>query len=110
MPDTLDLDARYSVASSPGIAFYLLGYAKEMTEERYEFDCIDPEAHPDDDDHSSACYVYNEPEEIENTDMVRAVMVGDDRVHIIDVSELTEISDEDYCSSCGQLGCTADGR
>ena len=37
--------------------------------------------------------------------MVRAVMVGDDRVHLVDVDDLTVISDEDYCPGCGQTGC-----
>jgi hypothetical protein len=36
-------------------------------------------------------------------------MVGDDRVHVVDVDDLTEISDEDYCPGCGQIGCGAYG-
>lgn len=39
------------------------------------------------------------------TGMVRAVMVGDDRVHIVDPDDLTEIDEDDYCSGCGQIGC-----
>lgn len=38
------------------------------------------------------------------------VYVGDDREQLVEVSELTEIADEDYCHECGQIGCTADGR
>lgn len=83
--DVLDLDARYSVDGYEGIAFYLRGYV-----ERY-----DPET----------------GEDIgEDRDYVRAVMVGDDREHVIDVSDLTRLADEDYCGVCGQIGCTHDGR
>jgi hypothetical protein len=36
-------------------------------------------------------------------------MVGDDREHIVDVDDLTEIAREDYCGVCGQIGCSHDG-
>jgi len=34
-----------------------------------------------------------------------AVMVGDDRRYIHDASDCTEIDEEQYCGSCGQMGC-----
>jgi hypothetical protein len=37
--------------------------------------------------------------------MVEAIMVGDDRVHIVDVDDLTKLDDDDYCHSCGQIAC-----
>jgi hypothetical protein len=43
-------------------------------------------------------------------DWIVAVMIGDDRRHEIEVSEITMIDDDDYCSECGALGCTHDGR
>ena len=65
----IDFDARYTVAGMRGVAFYLLGYAKEWTQERWELICDEPDC-----DHDSAvCYLYDEPEEIDSTDMVRAV-------------------------------------
>jgi hypothetical protein len=42
--------------------------------------------------------------------MVTAVMIGDDRPEDVDVSDLTPISDGDFCGGCGQIGCEADGR
>jgi hypothetical protein len=111
----LDFGARYTVDGHRGIAFYLTGYATEWTEESWEVACDNP-AHvwnlcdeSDDECHDPWCYLYNEPEEVERTDMVRAVMVGDDREHIVDVDDLTEISEEDYCPGCGQVGCKAYG-
>ena len=100
----LDFDARYTVAGYRGIAFYLAGYAAEWTEEEWVLVCEDSEC-----DHDGDCYLYSEPEEIERSDRVRAVMVGDDRVHVVDVEDLTEISEEDYCAGCGQVGCKAYG-
>lgn len=91
----IDFDARYSVADMPGVAWYLRGYVIEDNEvERYD---------PDTDEYS----YENEP--WQNTGLVRAVMVGDDREHIIDVDDLTMIAEEDYCHVCGQLGCQHDG-
>jgi hypothetical protein len=99
----LDLDARYTVAGYSGIAFYLLGYATEWTSEEWEL--IEGE---DPDEETS--YLYCEPEEVENRQMVRAVMVGDDHVHEVDVDDLTVIGELDYCAECGQIGCTGDFR
>ena len=115
----IDFDARYSVAGIPGVAFWLHGWDMEMTRESWALDCDDP-AHiytPDRDDeperndtHNAACYLYNEPELVPVSGRVRAVMVGDDREHIVDTDDLTEITEDDYCSGCGQTGCFADGR
>lgn len=103
----LDFTARYSVRGYRGIAFYLLGYA---TEQQYEGDlllCDDEEC-----DHqtSEMCWAEGDWSIVTDTDKVRAVMVGDDREHIIDIDDLTKIADDDYCHGCGQIGCTADGR
>lgn len=87
LPAELDFDARYSVAGYGGIAFYLLGYVPIIDEdsEWSGFERADP-------------------------DRVRAVMVGDDRVHEVDVCDLTRLDDDAYCSVCGQIGCSHDGR
>lgn len=34
------------------------------------------------------------------------IMVGDDRVHIVDAEDLIPLDDDAYCSECGQIGCT----
>ena len=48
-------------------------------------------------------------ESFEDPSQVRVVMVGDDKVHIVDKDDCTEIPEEDYCHECGQIGCTHDG-
>ena len=78
----IDFDARYTVDGHRGIAFYLLGFVERDTPDT-EWDGI---------------------REVD-TSQVRAVMVGDDHEHIIDVDDLTAISEDDYCHSCGQIGC-----
>lgn len=80
----VDFTGRYSVAGCPGVAFYLTGYVQTF----------DPDS----------------GEWLDNPDMVRAVMVGDDRVHEVDVADLTPLADGAYCGECGQIGCTHDGR
>jgi len=100
----IDLEAYYKVDGYDGVAWYLLGYAKEWTEESWEFigeDGDDPE------DESN--YIYYDPEEIEDRSRVVAVMVGDDRTFTFDVTKLTKIDEEDFCPECGQIGCKAHG-
>jgi hypothetical protein len=121
----IDFDARYTVAGMRGVAFYLVGYETEHTEETFTVTCED-DGHdrydhddPDSDQYSGqdgeVCGYTTESEEIERKDMVRAIMVGDDTVHTVDVGDLTVIEDDEdgnpgYCRECGQTGCTADGR
>ncbi len=80
----IDLDARYSVGGYQGIAFRLHGYWPTGLDFGGEM-------------------TYDEG-------FVCAVMVGDDHRHCVDVDDLTVVSDDDYCSQCGQIGCTHDGR
>jgi len=77
----LSYEQRYSVDGYSGIAFYFAG----------------PELKPDEDTEWTG--IMNE------TGMARMVMVGDDREHIIDPADCTVLGYEDYCSSCGQIGC-----
>lgn len=74
---------RVRVAGSPGIAFYVHRF----------------ETQPDDDTEWTGI----EPE----TGMVEVVMVGDDRVHVVDPNDLSPLEDDEYCPECGQIGCSA---
>lgn len=42
-------------------------------------------------------------------DEIHAVMVGDDRVHVLDAADVTVMDREAFCGECGQVGCTHDG-
>jgi hypothetical protein len=46
----------------------------------------------------------------ERTGRVVCVMVGDDRRFTFEPDELIPLNDDDYCGSCGQVGCSHDGR
>lgn len=91
---TLDFTARYTVDGYPGIAFYLAGY--EQVFEAYTYTDDEGNEWADED---------GDGEWVDNTDRVRAIMVGDDTVHSVGVDELTPISEDDYCDGCGQVGC-----
>lgn len=80
----MDFDKRYRVDEYNGIAWYLLGY-ELIQDEDYEWSGI----------------------EYENPERVRAVMVGDDRIFVFDVDQLTPLDDDEYCPECGQIGCKA---
>lgn len=69
----LDMNAHYLCDGYRGIAWYLIGYATEWTEETWTW------IGTDDDDPDDPCnYLYDEPEEVEDRSRVRAVM---DRLH-----------------------------
>ena len=76
---TLDFDSYYMVDGYRGIAFYLVGFATEADGGE------------------------------EDEGWVRAVMVGDDRTHLVEVDSLTRIDREEFCGQCGQVGCGHDG-
>lgn len=82
MEDKLDFSAHYTVEGMAGVAWYLLGY-EEWADEDTEWT----------------------GEMAVNEENVRAVMVGDDRVHIVGVDELTIIPEDGFCRECGQTGC-----
>ena len=115
----VDFDGRYTLSYSPGVARYLLGWATEMTQEGYTLACAGEEYHhaaqqdpgeiEDQAGHFDACYLYDEPELVDRTDQVVAVMVGDDRQEVVDVADLVPLARADYCGECGQVGCQHDG-
>jgi hypothetical protein len=77
----IDFDAHYIVGGWRGIAFRLIGWQTE----------------PDEDTEWSG---------IENrTGNVVAVMVGDDRKHFVDPSDLAVLGEDKFCRDCGQIGC-----
>lgn len=81
--DGINFDAYYTVDEwGKGIAFYLLGWAIKITSDNDE-----------------------EPEEIPDHDYVVAVMVGDDKRHLVSPSDLIMIREDSFCRSCGQVGC-----
>jgi hypothetical protein len=75
---------RYAVRQYPGVAFWYDG--PQLSREWQDDDVYTVE-----------------------TGMVLMVMVGDDRRHVIDPEDITELSDDDYCPGCGQIGCKAYG-
>ena len=64
-----------------GIAFYVLGWETEA----------------DEDTEWSGCEV--------RTGRVLAVMVGDDVRHRVNEEDLTPLPSDEFCHSCGQVGC-----
>ncbi len=72
----------YTVAGWRGIAFRVLGWQLEA----------------DEDTEWTGIY--------QRTGDVFCIMVGDDKVHAIDLDDLHPLSVEEFCGSCGQIGCT----
>lgn len=77
-----------SIATYPGIAFYVGGQTVDT--------CYDEDA----DD------TYDQPRD----GFYDCIMVGDDRVHVVDVDDMRHIDEKEFCSVCGQIGCTHDYR
>ena len=79
----LDFDAHYRVQGYNGIAWSLWGYHTTNT---YNDETDDWEQEVD---HSR----------------VTAIMVGDDRKFTFDVEDVSVLSEDEFCHSCGQIGC-----
>jgi hypothetical protein len=81
-----------------GVACYVRGPVKVF--EPYMAYYTDPETGDEFED-------YTDDGEWINGDgsRLRLVMVGDDREFEADADECTVISDDDFCSDCGQIGC-----
>lgn len=99
---SIDFSARYMVEGWRGVAYRLLGYAKVW----------EPSMFIGTDDQGED-YEYEEPGEgewVDDTSRVIAVMVGDDHKQTVDIEDLTVLGELDYCSECGQVGCSHDRR
>jgi len=99
----LDFDAAYRVRvrGLDGVAFRLLGW-----EPRWEPNT----ALMIDEDGQEYEQETGESEWVPNVGgRVVAVMVGDDRRHLVDPDDLIPLDRRDYCGECGQVGCTHDG-
>jgi len=83
--ETFNADAYQVLGWSQGIAWYVLGW----------------ETKPDADTEWSGYEV--------RTGNVVVMMVGDDRTFSVDIDDITPIEREEYCGSCGQIGCGHDG-
>src|SRR3990167_1701462 len=109
---------RFTVRGWRGIAFYILGWQTDpvssigctgcdyMATEREHGGGSALNPHFADCPDDAELFVGDEPE-YERTGQLLAVMVGDDRHNVVDPADLTELTDDEYCSECGQVGCTA---
>jgi hypothetical protein len=96
----IDFDANYSVNGYGGVAFWIKGYPQKWEAE--QFLAIDPESGEE------YWELSNEGEWVDDFDsgQIVAVMVGDDREHIVDIEDLTILPEGDFCGGCGQIGCS----
>ena len=94
----IDFDAHYQVKGWQGIAFFLLGWKGEW--EPMTCLCTDDDGNeweePSDD---------GEGDWVADYSTVIAVMVGDDRRHEVDISDLVPLAETAFCRECGQVGC-----
>ena len=94
--DQIDFGQYVSVADYKGVAFWVDNWAKEINEQYVEY--VNP------DDSGDVFFGWEEIENISDT-QVECYMIGDDRKFVFDISDLTLIDVNDFCGSCGQIGC-----
>jgi len=82
-PETFSAPA-YRVRGYGGVAWYVLGWETRPIEDEYGEDAI------------------------ERSGYVVARMVGDDRHFLFRRDEFKALDREEYCGSCGQIGCSCD--
>lgn len=92
-----DFDAHYTERRGPAVAWVALGWEPvpniiEDTETGCEWQDEDEPFRPD------------------FGGRIAFRMVGDDRIFYFDADDMVRIDEDDYCTECGQVGCTHDGR
>lgn len=92
----VDFGMYVSHESYRGVAFWVDDWSKKIVEKYVEY--------PDFGDSGEPFYGWEEVEVISDS-MVDCYMIGDDRKFEFDIDELTAIDVNDFCGSCGQIGC-----
>lgn len=82
-----------------GVAFTLIGPEIVKVDHETRLCPIDDDCHGCDD-----CYMTYDVE-LRDTGRVIAIMVGDDHRHVVDLEDLALLGDDEFCGSCGQIGC-----
>lgn len=109
----------YTVSSYGGVAWHVLGWETEPVTEFYCQDCgriqIEREhgggytLEPGSKDCDHENMFPNEEPIYERTGNLVCIMIGDDRHYTFEPEDLVEIAGQDYCGSCGQVGCPWSG-
>lgn len=105
-PSDLDVDTRYAVDGYRGVAFRVVGVPKVW--DPYLVFIYDDDAPVDDEIGEPGFWAYDDDGEWiddHRSGQIVVRMVGDDRDFVVDVSDLTPLNDNEFCSCCGQLGC-----
>lgn len=94
--EDVDFGKYVSVDGYKGVAFWVDDWAREVTEQYVEYINYD--------DSDEVFFGWEEVESISDS-KVECYMIGDDRKFVFDLSDLTAIDVNDFCGSCGQIGC-----
>jgi hypothetical protein len=99
MKNDIDHNAVYSHPAFAGVALRIHGYPKIWVPDIFLMTDEDGNEYEDEDPSEG------EWEDDLGSDRILVRMVGDDSKHSVYVSDLTEISEDDYCNECGAIGC-----
>jgi hypothetical protein len=94
--EEVDFGKYVTVKEYGGIAFWMDDWARSIEEKYVE--------HFETDDSGEVFFGWEEVEVVSDS-AVECYMVGDDRMFKFDISDLTAIDVNDFCGSCGQIGC-----
>ena len=94
--EEVDFGKYVAVESYSGIAFWMDDWVKSIEEQYVEYF--------DSDDSGEVFFGWEEVEVVSDS-VVECYMVGDNKKFEFDISDLTRIDVNDFCVSCGQIGC-----
>lgn len=113
-----DYPGRYRVRGFSGVACFVVGWETEPLAEWWCSDCDRSGYERDgggggiydrgDDDCEHEHVHYSVEPSRERTGRLLVCMVGDDRHHSVDPSDLTPLKRSEFCGECGQIGCHCD--
>lgn len=92
----IDFGCYVSAEGYSGIAFWIDDWAKDIQERYAEY--------VEDGDSGEVFFGWEEVEVISDS-IVECYMIGDNKMFRFDIEDLTPIDVNDFCGSCGQIGC-----
>ncbi len=107
MPHEFQINDSIKVRGYSGVAFRFDGHPSRQVEKFIEDEdsCAQCLCKQENDEYDGHVHGYYEIDEVVNENKAQCHMVGDDHEFIVDINDCSPLSEDEFCSECGQIGC-----